>query len=55
MSQEDRFLKNIVNDIFKLLPMKEDNLKGIDNQLYVYIEDVIINMKGAAKEYRYLA
>lgn len=55
MSQEDRFLKNIVNDIFKLLPMKEDNLKGIDNQLAVYIEDVIINMKGAAKEYPNLA
>lgn len=55
MNETNRFLNNIINDIFKLLPMKEDALEGIENQLDIYIQDVVTNMRGAAKEYPILS
>ena len=48
MTQELSFLRNLKDDIFKLIPMKEDEIyKGISNYTDEYLESLLINLKGA--------
>ena len=51
MEQLISYLKEITGDVFKLLPMKEDELKGVDNHLREYLESLTVNMNGALKTY----
>lgn len=54
MEQLISYLKEITGDVFKLLPMKEDELKGVDNHLREYLESLTVNMNGALKTYSQL-
>lgn len=45
------FLSGLRGGIFKILPMKEDEIKGTDNHLVDYIESLLINMQGAMEIY----
>ena len=45
------FLRNIMGDVYKLLPMKEAQLNGDDNHIELYLQDVLMNMKGARDVY----
>lgn len=55
MEQLKNFLLSLRGDVFKLLPMKESEMSGIDNHLSEYIEAMIINLSGATKTYPTLA
>ena len=55
MGQMVNYLKEITGDVFKLLPMKEDELNGIDNHLSEYLDSVIVNLKGSIITYPELA
>jgi hypothetical protein len=54
MEQLISYLKEITGDVFKLLPMKEDELKGVNNHLKEYLESLTVNMNGALKTYSQL-
>ncbi len=41
--------------MFKLLPMKESEMSGLDNHMGDYIESLIINVTGAMKTFPILA
>lgn len=49
------YLLNLRSDVFKILPMKESEIEGVDNHLNDYIETLIINMNGAHINYPVLA
>ena len=55
MGQMVNYLKEITGDVFKRLPMKEDELNGIDNHLSEYLDSVIVNLKGSIITYPELA
>lgn len=55
MEQLVNFLTNIMGDVFKLLPMKEAEMKGQENHLLEYIDALIINLDGAIDTYPDLA
>lgn len=55
MEQLKNFLLSLRGDVFKLLPMKESEMSGVDNHLGEYIEAMIINLAGAIKTYPALA
>lgn len=46
-----KFLSCFRNDVFKLLPMKEEELDGIQNYLGDYIYALIVNAKGGLATY----
>ena len=37
------FLTNLVGDVYKILPMKEEEIKGAKNHLPEYVKRTIIN------------
>ncbi len=41
------FLLGFRNDVFKLLPMKEAEMKGVKNHLSAYLDSLIVNAKGS--------
>jgi len=45
------FLTNLVGDVYKILPMKEEEIKGAKNHLPEYVKRTIINMKGSLMTY----
>lgn len=51
MKQLKSFLLNLRGDIFKLLPMKEEENSGVVNHTSEYVETIIINMTGAMKTF----
>ena len=51
MKQLAIFLNRMTGDIFKLLPMREDEIKGIENHLNEYLDTLIVNAEGAVKTY----
>ena len=55
MEQLLNFLSSLRGDVFKLLPMKEDEMAGVDNHLGDYIEALLINLEGATTTYPVLA
>lgn len=55
MEQLVVFLKDVTGDIFKILPMKEDSLRGTENYLNDYISSLLVNLTGATKMYPELA
>lgn len=55
MEQLLNFLSNLRGDVFKLLPMKESEMNGVNNHLTDYMETLIINIKGAVATYPVLA
>ncbi len=55
MDQFLNFLSNLRGDVFKLLPMKEDEMAGVENHLDEYIESLLINLEGATTTYPVLA
>lgn len=55
MKQTINYLNCLTGDIFKLLPMKEAEMKGQDNHLHDYMETLIVNLKGAVDTYPELA
>ena len=55
MEQLLNFLSSLRGDVFKLLPMKEDEMAGVDNHLGDYIEALLINLEGATTTYPILA
>ena len=55
MKQLIKYLNCITGDVFKLLPMKEAEMKGQDNHLGEYLETLIVNLKGAVGTYPELA
>lgn len=55
MRQLIKFLSSLKGDVFKLLPMKEQELEGAENHLCDYIQSIIINLQGGAITYPILA
>ena len=55
MEQLLLFLTNLRGDVFKLLPMKEDELEGADNHLSDFLSGLIITLKGGVFTYPELA
>ena len=55
MEQLRNFLSSLRGDVFKLLPMKESEMSGLDNHMGDYIESLIINVTGAMKTFPILA
>lgn len=55
MEQLLNFLSNLRGDIFKLLPMKESEMTGVNNHLNEYIDTLIVNLGGATTTYPVLA
>lgn len=55
MEQLKNYLLSLKGDVFKLLPMKEEELKGADNHTTEYIEALIINLTGAMSTFPVLA
>lgn len=51
MGQLKNYLSGLCGDIFRLLPMKEDECLGVENHIPDYIESLIINMTGAMSTY----
>ncbi len=45
------YLEGLKGDIFKLLPMREDQLEGVDNHLVVYMDALLVNLQGAIETY----
>lgn len=48
------YLKMLRNDIFKLLPMKEEENIGKDNHIKEYLSNLIISINGAIETYQFL-
>lgn len=49
MKQTLSFLHNLKDDVFKLIPMKEDEIySGVTNYTGEYIENLLVNLKGAS-------
>lgn len=55
MEQLKKYLSSLRGDVFKLLPMKESEMNGLDNHINEYIESLIINLTGAIRTYPILA
>lgn len=55
MEQLRNFLTSLRGDVFKLLPMKEAEMSGINNHMNEYIDSLIINLTGAMNTYPVLA
>lgn len=55
MEQLLSFLSNLRGDVFKLLPMKESEMSGINNHLTDYMETLVVNIGGAITTYPVLA
>lgn len=51
MNELKNYLLGLRGDIFKLLPMKEAELEGMDNHLSDYVESLLINLTGATKTF----
>ena len=51
MEQIKNFLLSLRGDVFKLLPMKESEIKGLDNHIADYTETVIVNLTGSLQTY----
>lgn len=51
MKQLAHYLNRMTGDIFKLLPMKEEELDGKDNHLREYLDSLIVNAEGAIETY----
>lgn len=45
------FLLGFRNDVFKLLPMKEAEMKGMKNHLSDYLDSLVVNAKGSVVAY----
>lgn len=45
------FIKGIISDIYKLLPMREGKDKGEDNHLAEFTNSILMNLEGAYEEY----
>ncbi len=48
------YLKNLRGDIFKILPMREDEQDGEQNYLYKYMESLIFNLIGGLEHFDFL-
>ncbi|MFA5625811.1 MAG: hypothetical protein WC966_12315 [Bradymonadales bacterium] len=48
------YLKSIRGDVFKILPMKEDQEQGEQNYLYKYIESLTFNLIGGLEQFEFL-
>lgn len=55
MEQLRNYLSSLRGDVFKLLPMKEAEISGVNNHMSEYIESLIINLTGAMTTYPILA
>lgn len=55
MEQLKNYLIGLRGDIFKLLPMKELEIEGIENHTKDYLETLIINITGALETFPDLA
>lgn len=55
MEQLLNYLSNLRGDVFKLLPMKESEMSGMNNHLNDYIESLVVNVGGALTTYPILA
>ena len=51
MGDLTNFLLRFRNDVFKLLPMKEDELNGKNNHLFEYLDSLVVNAKGSTITY----
>jgi len=51
MEQLKNYLSSLRGDIFKLLPMKEAAMNGLDNHIDEYLEGIVVNLSGATKTY----
>lgn len=51
MKELIKYLSSLRGDIFKLLPMKEDEQAGINNHIPEYLDALIVNMSGALVTY----
>lgn len=51
MEQLGNYLRSLRGDIFKLLPMKESEMSGMNNHMTEYLESLIINITGAMTTY----
>ena len=51
MSNLNNYLNDLGDDIFRLLPMKEDELSGVRNYLNDCLEDLISDMIGSVKTF----
>lgn len=49
------YLDFLCGDIFKLLPMKEEEMNGSDSTIEQYLDALIINAKGAMQTFPELA
>lgn len=49
------FLEALTGDVYKLLPMRESELEGVDIHLREYMDALIINLDGATSTYPALA
>ncbi len=49
------YLEHLRGDIWKLLPMREAEMMGIDNHLGDYLETLVANVSGATTTYPILA
>lgn len=49
------YLSVLRGDVYKLLPMKESEMSGIDNHIDEYIDALIVNLDGATATYPILA
>lgn len=48
------YLKNLRGDIFKILPMREDQVDGEQNHLHKYIESLTFNLIGGLEQFEFL-
>lgn len=55
MNQLSNYLSSLRGDVFKLLPMKEVELSGVNNHVGDYMESLIVNITGAMTTYPVLA
>lgn len=55
MEQLGNYLLSLRGDVFKLLPMKESEMSGLNNHVDEYIESLIVNATGAMTTYPILA
>lgn len=55
MERLKNYLSNLRGDVFKLLPMKEVEISGVENHLREYIESLMVNVIGATLTYPALA
>ena len=55
MEQLLNYLSNLRGDVFKLLPMKESEMEGLDNHLGDYMEALLVNLSGGLTTYPILS